>query len=414
VSNGMHLGSRQALFLDVGGGSTEIIIGDQESYRFLDSLKLGALRLTAQGLKNIEKPVSSAKYDELCRYIRNAAVHCIQQIQSTPLKIAVGSSGTIANIADIAVRMRYKRKRERTDVLSYAQLREVIELLRSLPLTERRKIPGINPDRADILIAGAAIFDVLLGAANIKTIRISDRGLRDGLLLDYLARTTHTAPSKPVSVRLRSVLQLGRTCGFDETHARHVAELALQMFDSAQNLGLHKLGSHERELLEYSALLHDIGMFLSYENHQIHGDYLIRNADLLGFDRQELAVMATTALFHRRVQPGKRHPEFSSLDNRLQKAVRILSILLRFAESLDRSHIGAVSHVEFRRTKKRRWALEITPASDCQLELWGLSRHVDAFTKIFHRNLLIELTAHNEGILLKAGAKKNSHRSKRK
>jgi exopolyphosphatase/guanosine-5'-triphosphate,3'-diphosphate pyrophosphatase len=186
------------------------------------------------------------------------------------------------------------------------------------------------------------------------------------------------------------VLQLGRACNFDEAHARSVAKLSLELFDSAREAGLHKLGEAERELLEYAARLHDIGAFLSYNNHHAHSYYLIRNADLLGFDQNEVTIMAATALFHRKAFPRKKHAEFSALDDEAQNIVRTLCMLLRLAESLDRSHTGLIQSVCLTAPDKRHATLQITTDQDCELELWSVENQKEDFERAFDRELTVE------------------------
>jgi exopolyphosphatase/guanosine-5'-triphosphate,3'-diphosphate pyrophosphatase len=392
VSSGMHLGNKKALFIDIGGGSTELIVGDQLGYDYLDSLKLGAIRLTSLFfLPDQSGPISTERYALIQQYVRNTAVRSVQAISKYSFDFAIGSSGTIENLADIAALMFLKRRRLREDVFQYDQLRRVVEMLSALPLEERRQVPGINPGRADIIVAGAAIIDTLMHDLGIQELRVSDRGLRDGLLIDYLSRHTDTAILQETSVRERSVLHLGRLCNFDEAHARHVARLALQLFDSAALAGLHRFGDEERELLEYSALIHDVGMFLSYSNHQEHSYYLIRNADLLGFDQRETAIMANAALFHRKAMPSKKkHPEFAALDRRGNQVVELFALLLRIAESLDRSHTDVVQEVKLHPIKKGEIALEIHGKGDCQLEIWGVQTHAEDFADVFGKKMVLE------------------------
>lgn len=397
VSSGMHLGDKKALFIDIGGGSTEVIVGDQQSYDHLDSLKLGAIRLTSLFFLPEESgPVLPERYALIQQYVRNTAVRTIQATAKYSLDFAVGSSGTIENLADIAVLKFLKRRRQREDILQYAQLHQAVEMLCALPLEERRRVPGINPGRADIIIGGAAIIETLMHDLDILELRVSDRGLRDGLLVDYLSREPGTAALQKTSVRARSVLHLGRLCNIDEIHARHVAHLALELFDSAAQAGLHRFGEAERELLEYSALIHDVGMFLAYSNHQEHSYYLIRNADLLGFDQREIAIMASAALFHRKAMPNKKkHPEFAALDRRAQKVVELFALLLRVAESLDRSHTGVVLDAWLRPLQTGEIALEIHGNGDCQLEIWGVQTHTEDFANVFGRKLVIETNLQN-------------------
>ncbi len=265
-------------------------------------------------------------------------------------------------------------------------------MLCDLPLTERRQVPGITPSRADIIIAGAAIIDMLMQEIGIHELHISDRGLRDGLLIDYLSRQENRQLLEGDSVRARSILQLGRTCGIDEQHARHVADLALELFDSSRQIKLHHFGASERELLEYAAMIHDVGIFLSYSNHHQHSYYLIRNADLLGFDQSEISILAASALFHRKAMPHKKkQPEFASLDKKSQRIVRLFALLLRIAESLDRSHTGAIEHACLRDAGDSSIVLDVQANHDPQLELWGLQDQIKPFDQVFKRKLLVEL-----------------------
>jgi exopolyphosphatase/guanosine-5'-triphosphate,3'-diphosphate pyrophosphatase len=392
VSNSVHLGEKKALFIDIGGGSTEVVVGSQAGYDHLDSLKLGAIRLTSLFFVPDESgPVSPERYAVIQQYVRNTAVRTVQAISQYSLDFIVGSSGTIENLADIAVQRFSKRRRQREDTVKFSQLQQVIEHLCSLPLEERRRVPGINPERADIIIPGGAIIETLMHDLGIQELRVSDRGLRDGLLVDYLSRHVETAELQKTSVRARSVLQLGRACHFDEGHARHVANLALQLYDSGAQAGLYSLDGWERELLEYAAQIHDVGMFLAYSNHHEHSYYLIRNADLLGFDQREIAIMANAALFHRKAMPSKKkHPEFAGLDRRAQKVAELFALILRIAESLDRSHTGAIHTARLQPGKGGEIILEVKGEGDYQLELWGVQAYTGDFEEVFGRKLAIK------------------------
>lgn len=389
VASGLHLDDRTALFIDIGGGSTELIVGNQQRHFFLDSLKLGAIRLSNLYLKGREQPVPPALYRRLTRHVRDTAVRDLQRLRLVPFALAVGSSGTIETLGAVAALSGWKRPWGPDDVLGSRQLKETIAWLCALPLAERRKVPGLSPERADIIIGGAAIIDTLMDELGLAELRISSRGLRDGLLVEYLSRTDAAPLVQETPVRERSVLHLGRLCAFDEPHAKQVARLALALFDDAAALGLQALGPRERELLGHAALLHDLGAFLAYHNHHAHTYYFIRHTELLGFDQREIDIMAVTALFHRKTFPRKKHPEFAVLDEGAQGAVRILCVLLRLAESLDRSHAAAVAEVRLHAVDAQQVLLEVCAARDCQLELWGAGHHLDAFARVFGRRLHI-------------------------
>lgn len=389
VASGVHLGTQQAMIIDIGGGSTEIIVGDQHTFHDLDSLKLGAIRLTMQFLAGETGPVSPLRYATIQQSVRNTALRPIQRMRPTRPQLAFGSSGTIDNLAAISARLIHKRQPLRHELLTAQDLRQVVTLLCALPLEERRKVPGINPERADIIIAGAAILETLMQELELPHLHVSHRGLLDGMLVDYLTRTESIPAMKALSVRAQSVVRLGRICNFDERHAAHVSRLAMELFDSARECKLHSLGDWERELLGWAAQLHDIGTFLNYANHHAHSYYFIRNADLLGFDQTELAIIAATAYFHRRkILPRKRHPEYAALDSRAQQIVRVLCVLLRLAESLDRSHAGLVESVSLC-TKNHKNLIMAIHGKDCQLELWGVQAHASAVEKVFRHKLVI-------------------------
>jgi exopolyphosphatase/guanosine-5'-triphosphate,3'-diphosphate pyrophosphatase len=331
--------------------------------------------------------LSPEQYEEIVAHVRRYAARTMHDLSQYQIDFALGSSGTIENLTDVAARMFMGRPWQRGDSFTYVQIQEVIRMLCSLPLRERRKVPGLNPNRADIVVGGVAIIDALMQDLNVPALRWSERGLRDGLLADYLLRHGH--PDFEVPLRERSVLQLGRRCRFDEAHARHVARLALQLFDSAKELGLHNLGEEERELLDYAALLHHIGAFVSYSGYQRHSYYLIHNADPLGFDETEKVILASAALYHRGSLPRKRDTEFTALEPRMQHRILVLSTLVRLAENLDRSQAGHVASASLRAAGGRRVMLDIESAQDPQVELIGLRDQREVFERVFGRALEI-------------------------
>src|SRR5262249_14864477 len=151
-------------------------------------------------------PVSVRKYDDIQRYVRHHAVHTIRELRAYRIDLAIGSSGTIQNLADVAVRPLQKSPSPRHNVLTYAPLKQVVARLAAVPLEERRKVPGLNPERADIVLAGAAILDALMQALDVPDLQISERGLREGLLVDYLLKHEDASLLTDLSVRTRSVL----------------------------------------------------------------------------------------------------------------------------------------------------------------------------------------------------------------
>ena len=337
----VHLGAQQAVVVDIGGGSTEIALGTAEGPVYLESLRLGAIRLAvrargpAGGRARARQGVRADAPPRADRVRARAPGPGRQDHRR-----GVRHLGHDPQPRQRVVRTLRNGAPQREDTITRAELAKMTKLLRGLDLEERRRVPGLNPLRADIVVAGAAILEAVMDDLGLEEIRaVAECGLREGLVVDHLARERGLGHGG-TSVRERSVLQLARACSFDEPHAYRVQALALDLFDSAAEAGLHACSAEDRELFAYAALLHDIGTFLNYTDHHVHSHYLIRHADLVGFDEREVAVMATTALFHRKSRAGTRHESFSELDPGARTRVRRLSALLRLAEYLDRGHAG--------------------------------------------------------------------------
>jgi exopolyphosphatase/guanosine-5'-triphosphate,3'-diphosphate pyrophosphatase len=268
------------------------------------------------------------------------------------------------------------------------QIRKAIRHLLSLNLEERIKLPYLNARRADIIVGGAAIFETILDEIGDVPISISERGLRDGLLIEYLHRQDDTLHEQDRNYRRDSVLRMGRLCRFNEEHARHITQLCMQLFDSAFEAGIHGLADWPRELLEHAALVHDIGKLISYNNHGAHAYYIIRNAELLGFDDTEVELMANIAHFHKKPYPKKKkHPTFAALPKRHRHIVKVLCTLLRLAESLDRTHKALVTDAVFTTKGKRKATLTVTTSDACPLEQIAINTQLKCFHKTFKREL---------------------------
>jgi exopolyphosphatase/guanosine-5'-triphosphate,3'-diphosphate pyrophosphatase len=389
VAAGLHLGEEQALFIDIGGGSTELIVGGQYGYAILESMKLGAIRITGQCLgQGFTGTVSQKRQERMRSHVKTVALPSLKRISAYVFLKTVGSSGTIVSLAGIADALYHSGKD--SGRLSLADLKKLFPYLCSLTLEERKKVPGMNPERADIILAGACILEVIMETLDIRKLEISDRGLREGILMDYLAGIPGTPQSEQMPVREASVRQLGRYCLLEEDHAAEVLRLALSLFDSAKEAGLHNYGEKERELLAYAAWLHDVGDFLSFVGHHQHGEYIILHADLLGFDQREILILSRIARYHRKKLPGKKDTEFQGLKNEDRDRIRILASFLRIAELLSRGHVNAVAGAVLRSSKKDV-KLKVTPAegADLTLEIMSLGKEAQVFAKVFGKKLIL-------------------------
>ncbi|MGO8672544.1 MAG: HD domain-containing protein [Capsulimonadaceae bacterium] len=390
VSSGVNLPpGKKALFIDIGGGSTEVIVGDSATHYFLDSIKLGAIRLTAERIPDPSKPVTPALWAALQRYVRSSMAPAVRAINAAGCSIVYGSSGTAHNLAEIVAHAGAAPvpTSYRNHTLSLTDIQMATRRLCTMNIEQRRRVPGINPERADIIIAGAVILQTALESVGATEIHISDRGLREGIVIDYLVQRAGDAaigrPLDNLGARQRSINHLMHATGVDEGHARHVVHLALSLFDQWRLLGLHDY-ERARELLEYAGLLHDCGFFVSHTDHQQHSYYLIRHSELLGFNDREVEIIANLALYHRKALPRPKHPSFARLDAKTRRVVRVLGCALRLAESMDRSHLMLVRNVRcICATKPDRIVMIMESATDAQLEQWAVEAQAPAFLKTF-------------------------------
>jgi exopolyphosphatase/guanosine-5'-triphosphate,3'-diphosphate pyrophosphatase len=397
VSSGVEINAEKCLFIDIGGGSTEIVVGDQKETYLLRSLKLGAIRTTNKFITPDQNgPVPDAIAQAIRKEVRGKAFHTIRHLKRHEIRQAFGSSGTITTFEAIAAQMKGLSPPHQQGFLTLPELRKVVKHLCGLPLSERKNVPGINPDRADIIVAGGLILESLLTLSGIQTIQVSSRSLRDGMLVDYLARIPGFPHEARLPVRDTSIRQLGRYCQINEVHASHVAYLALSLFDSAKESGLHTLPDSAREILSSAAFLHDTGQFISFSGHHQHSFYLITHAQLLGFTEDEILKIALVSRYHRKKPPRKKDAGFSGLNPEEKEVVTLLSQFLRMAENLDRSHDSRIIAASLQPKDSHTVTLAIRCRSDCTLEQWAILGDQSSFEQTFRKRLSMEITGIKE------------------
>jgi exopolyphosphatase / guanosine-5'-triphosphate,3'-diphosphate pyrophosphatase len=339
---------RRALVVDIGGGSTELVVGTRGDILTARSLKLGSIRLTK---RYFAEPRLTPRAVEACRKgICTTLAPAVREIGRIGFDVAVGSSGTIGAVCQmVAARQDGGAPRTLNNfVCTRAELDGVIRrLTKATTVKERARIPGLDPRRADIILAGALILEQVVHTLGAVEFTFSDYALREGVLLDTWRRIHGGSLHHLSDLRRRSVMRLASQMDEDTAHSEHVAQLALQLFDATS--GVHRLGDDSREVLEAAALLANVGLFVSHAGHHKHSYYVIRNSELLtGFTDREIELIALVARYHRKSVPRKKHPEFGALSREDQRRVRVLAGLLRVAVGLDRNHVGRVSGVTVR------------------------------------------------------------------
>ncbi|MBL8114223.1 MAG: Ppx/GppA family phosphatase [Acidobacteria bacterium] len=384
------------LVIDIGGGSTEVILSSAGSAApVIESLELGAVRLTERYVKTdpVSKDALSDLRDEVARRVRRLE----KAIRARGFATAVGTSGTIVALAQLAAARKGRPAGVATGhlVLDRKALDGIVVDLSRTTLREKARIPGLDQKRADILTAGAVLLQVLMERFRIRKLVVSDRSLREGLVLDALDRARSVSGEAPAAetardVRRESVHRLGRRAHLERPHAEKTRDLALQLFDRTH--ALHQLAGREREWLEHAAFLHDVGTAIGYRAHHKHTAYLISHAELKGFSATEISVIAQVARYHRKSRPKRSHEAFARLDPFLAPIVEKLAAILRLADALDRSHRQMVTNVDVS-VRRRRIVLGLDVAGSPDLELWAAGRKSDLFESVFGRSVEIVVKA---------------------
>jgi exopolyphosphatase/guanosine-5'-triphosphate,3'-diphosphate pyrophosphatase len=384
VRQTIDLSNGPTLVVDIGGGSTEFILADAHKALLLESRKIGASRLTHQFVHT--DPISKKEFRALREHIREQTDPLLEQTIKLGVKNIIGTSGTMQNVAQMCAGQRAGdlEQAAAAQTIDAKQFNQLFDRLVGSDLRERRDMPGLDPHRAPQIVAGASVIREIFSETGLPTIQICDRALREGMIIDYMQ--THW-PKVRLSVQIRdprrrSVVELMRRCNADEKHAGQVAKLSLLLFDQLRNL--HKLGDAERELLEYAALMHDIGWHIGHSGHHKHSYYLIKNGDLENFSAAELELIANVARYHRKSMPKKSHPAWMSLDKADQVRVAKLAGLLRIADGLDRGHYGNVTELKCS-LRSRGVTIAIRTAADPELELWAAHQKTDLFETAFRR-----------------------------
>ena len=390
---GVSIPGDAAVVVDIGGGSVEITRGTGLDVDTGRSFKLGVIRLTERFVKS--DPIEPRDERRMLKHINAEIGEYLDQIAAAGFDRVIGTSGTILSLgAIVSVQQgRPSGAPQRNRRVSAKQLHRVRKELLALNLEKRLRVPGLEPRRADLAVAGAVLLDTIVRRLGAPELTLCDLSLREGLVLDYIARHRKqiAQADRYPDVRRRSVVELAERCNYWPEHANQVARLAVALFD--QTRAIHGLTDREREWLEYAAILHDIGVHISYERHHKHSYYLIKNGDLRGFEPDEIDAIALLARYHRSATPKRRHEGFAELPRKRRAAVRTLAAILRLAESLDRSHSQTISTIDLR-DRGDDGLLQIRTAGDAELELWAAGRHAAPFERILGKPLRIEVSGH--------------------
>ena len=344
VANGYPLYDRVACIIDIGGGSTEFIVADGERPYLVDSVKLGSLRLYDAYLRGVPDQLRAAR--RLDAHVHEVLAPLMERVRHYPLDLALGTSGTIMGLAAVDAAQRgLAVKGVHGYTLSRARLETLQRQMLVMGETERRRMPGMNPRRADIIVAGNAVLIAALALLGRDELVVCERALRDGVVVDLAQRDRELAQrlGDERAARIDAVEAVARRYEHLGGHQRHVARLALVLFERLAPL--HGLASGDRDILWAAAILHGIGRFVSKSGHHKHAAYLIRNTRFEGWRDDERELVALVARYYRKAMPKPSHLEYVALAPADRRRVDVLASLLRIADGLDSRHLGTVTDV---------------------------------------------------------------------
>lgn len=396
----IYLGALQALpiynekvlLIDIGGGSTEFLIGKRGNIKYANSIKLGAVRMTQKFFP--DDKIKKSAIDDARLFVKGVITQITREIKNEEYDLVVGTSGTITNIGFI---LRADNKFEYEDAINmnkYSYDRNGLEaavkrILKADTHNDRLKIPGLDPKRADIITAGAIILEQIFEELKLKKLTISNFALREGIIFDTISNYGGDDLSIHLSnVRYKSVLSLGEKMNYDAKHAEQTRSIAVKIFDFLGEK--YSLTENDEECLEAACLLHDIGYYISHSQHHKHSYYLIRNSELLGFNENEIELIANIARYHRKSHPKMKHENFSKLDIEMQEKIRKLAGILRIADTLDRSHKSLVNNLSIK-IEDKTMVITIRTKNNNEpvLEIWGVNLRKELFEISFGLNVKI-------------------------
>lgn len=377
VQGTLPLDEKNALVVDLGGGSVEFACGNARQLAWASSHRIGGQRLQAIALREGE-PRPEA-FDDLREHILREITPSLQRAKGSAVERCHVTSGSASATLKL-LRARGDVKETSFDMPRKALATLAGELSR-MPRDKRLAVEGLEPQRADLIVGAVTFFATLAEGLGLDALTVSDRGLREGLVQDFIdlhgpeLQWDLTEPN----VRRRSVLRFGEKFHYDSHHHHHVAHLAVNLFDATREL--HGYGEDARELLEYAALVHDVGYAISEKSHHKHSEYMIVSGLSGGFTVHELRTIAALARYHRKGEPKASHENWSTLPADAQKLVTRIGGLLRIADGLDRSHQRAVRGIRVEHADDEL-TIVLQAEGPIELEVWAAQRKATWFEDV--------------------------------
>jgi len=376
---------QRVLIIDIGGGSAELIVGENGRFREAYSKPLGAVRLTGMFFK--EDPPAPRELTALNSYIAQRLDAAARKFGRLKFDRVIATSSSASAVVSAVNRIpRARRDEADRRRASASQIGKLYHQLSTLDLDARRRVTGIGPRRAEIIVPGAAVFHQILTLLRLPSLYHSAVGVREGIIADLFARRAGSELSQLSTEQRRIVEQAANRFGVDPKHTNKIATLSNTLFEALQPL--HKLPPESGKLLEAAAYLYDTGHYISDTGHHKHSEYIVANAELPTFTARERGIVATLCRFHRKSMPGARHLNFQALPADDRHTALHLIPLLRLADALDRGKAQRVNKLECE-IRNGDVVLKIDARQGMDLEYWASERVAEIFQDVYGRTLKV-------------------------
>jgi len=377
--------NKRLLIVDIGGGSAEIIASESAVLREVISKPLGAVRLKEMFLG--DDPPAPKHLHQMREFIDDKLAGAVRRLGDSSWDRVIGTSAS-ASAVICAVNRVPRSKREGADRMraSLSQIRKLYDRLSVLDLGERRRMTGIGPRRAEIIVPGVTVLRRVLETFHQPSMYYSSAGVRDGIIADLAARGVGRELTQLSRDLRKEVEQMARRYGVSLDHGRAVADMARHLFAATQPL--HQLPPHYGRLLEAAAYLHDVGHYVSDSSHHKHSYYLVANSDMPGFTNRERELIANLCRYHRKSMPSGVHGNYQALNAEEKRALVYLIPLLRLADNLDVSGDQRIESLDCR-LRDGTVAVQLRSAQDIDLEQWAAERAADVVRQVYNKPLAV-------------------------
>ncbi len=396
VLSGMQFGDSPHFLIDIGGGSTELILADSKDARALTSTRVGAVRLQRDFIK--DEPMHVRRQEFLKTFIQGslepAVDKVLRRVKPGETPIMVATSGTAMAIGALAANIdNINQSKIHGSKVSKASLDKIVDKLLKMTPNERYKISSISDRRSEIIVPGALILQAAMEMLGVNEIVLSERALREGLVVDWMLREGFLEDrfGLQASIRQRTVFHLAQRFGVNKFRVEKVASNALTIYENSQGI-LHNDKGQGRDLLWAAAMLHSCGQHINLSAYHKHSWYLIRNGELLGYSQAEHAMVAAIARYHRKSLPKKRHDAWQSLGSRDDKRlVSEMALILRLASAIDKRPKPIISKVIVTSSAKE-FSVELvgeSPSQNLELEKWSLKQCIPIVKEVAGKDLKV-------------------------